>query len=134
MTVRFFNTLSQSLEPFEPSDPHQARLLLANPGRKERHHLAQARTSALFDVLSRHLGARGFDVVHAQRGGEEEGEIDLVFASHDGGGGARGAPVKLEVGALVPEPAEAALPGLDEISARNDPEALRWFLLGEHYR
>ncbi|HSQ63101.1 MAG TPA: cysteine--tRNA ligase [Polyangiaceae bacterium] len=63
MALRLYNTLTQKLEPFEPREPGRVGIYVCGitpyePGA----HAGHARVYVAFDVLVRHLRARGFEV------------------------------------------------------------------------
>ena len=57
--LRFYNTLTQKLEPFEPLTPGTAKVYLCGLTTYDLAHAGHARTNTTFDVLVRHLRARG---------------------------------------------------------------------------
>ena len=59
MSLRFHNTLTQKLENFEPLVPGTARIYLCGLTTYNVAHAGHARTMTTFDVLVRHLRARG---------------------------------------------------------------------------
>ena len=62
MALRFYNTLTQRLEAFEPKEPGRASMYVCGITPYDRAHAGHARVYVVFDVLSRHLRARGYDV------------------------------------------------------------------------
>ncbi len=62
MTIRLYNTLTQRLEDFEPLVPGKVGLYVCGLTTYDLAHAGHARTYTSFDVLVRHLRARGFDV------------------------------------------------------------------------
>ena len=62
MTSRLYNTLTQRLEDFEPLVPGKAGVYVCGLTTYDLAHAGHARTYTSFDVLVRHLRARGFDV------------------------------------------------------------------------
>jgi cysteinyl-tRNA synthetase len=66
MTIRFYNSLTQKLEPFEPLVPGKAGVYVCGITTYDYAHAGHARTYTTFDVLTRHLRARGFDVTHVR--------------------------------------------------------------------
>ncbi len=66
MSIRFYNSLTQKLEPFEPTVPGKARLYVCGITTYDLAHAGHARTYTTFDVLVRHLRARGYEVTHVR--------------------------------------------------------------------
>jgi cysteinyl-tRNA synthetase len=62
MSIRLYNTLTQKLEAFEPMTPGVARMYVCGVTPYDLAHAGHARCYVLFDVLARHLRARGFKV------------------------------------------------------------------------
>ena len=66
MTLRFFNTLSSTLEPFEPLVPGKASIYCCGVTVYDLCHLGHARSCIGWDVLRRYLLWRGFEVTFVQ--------------------------------------------------------------------
>ena len=66
MTIRFYNSLTQKLEAFEPLEPGKARVYVCGITTYDLAHAGHARTYTTFDVLVRHLRARGYEVTHVR--------------------------------------------------------------------
>jgi cysteinyl-tRNA synthetase len=62
LTIRLHNTLTQRLEVFEPRVPGQCSLYVCGLTTYDKAHAGHARTYTTFDVLARHLRARGYTV------------------------------------------------------------------------
>ncbi|MFO0664970.1 MAG: cysteine--tRNA ligase [Polyangiaceae bacterium] len=62
MGLTFYNTLTQRLEPFQPREAGKVSLYLCGLTTYDHAHAGHARTNTTFDVLVRHLRARGFEV------------------------------------------------------------------------
>jgi cysteinyl-tRNA synthetase len=62
-TIALYNTMSRKLEPFEPLIPGKARVYVCGPTTYNVAHAGHARANMAFDVLVRHLRARGFEVL-----------------------------------------------------------------------
>ncbi len=67
MALRLYNTLTQRLEAFEPREPGKVGMYVCGitpyePGA----HAGHARCYVAFDVLARHLRARGLDVTYTR--------------------------------------------------------------------
>jgi cysteinyl-tRNA synthetase len=61
-TIALYNTMSRKLEPFEPLVPGKARVYVCGPTTYNVAHAGHARANLAFDILVRHLRARGFEV------------------------------------------------------------------------
>lgn len=55
MTIKFYNTLSKSIETFQPLNPDHVTLYVCGPTVYDRVHLGNARPLVVFDVLYRML-------------------------------------------------------------------------------
>lgn len=64
--LRIFNTLSRSLEVFEPVEEGRVSIYVCGPTVYDYSHVGHARTYVAFDVIKRYLRLRGYDVVHVQ--------------------------------------------------------------------
>jgi cysteinyl-tRNA synthetase len=62
--LRLFNTLSRSIERFEPLAPPRVTLYTCGPTVWNYAHIGNFRTFVFEDVLRRYLEYRGFDVLH----------------------------------------------------------------------
>jgi cysteinyl-tRNA synthetase len=62
MALRFYNTLTRSLEPFEPLDPDLVRVYACGPTVYRPPHIGNFRTFILSDVLHRYLEWKGHEV------------------------------------------------------------------------
>lgn len=110
MSLRFHNTLTQKLENFEPIVPGTARIYLCGLTTYHVAHAGHARTMTTFDVLVRHLRARGLKVTYVRnvtdvddkilKKAAEAGEDPLAYSA------ARAKEVDLElksIGCLKPD-------------------------------
>jgi cysteinyl-tRNA synthetase len=61
-TITLYNTMTRKLEPFEPLVPGTARLYVCGPTTYNVAHAGHARANMAFDILVRHLRARGYAV------------------------------------------------------------------------
>ena len=61
-----YNTLTRSLERFEPVTPGLARMYVCGPTVYDYTHIGHARTYVAFDVIKRYLRLRGYDVFCVQ--------------------------------------------------------------------
>jgi cysteinyl-tRNA synthetase len=66
MGLRLYNTLSQKVEDFEPLEPGKVRMYLCGLTTYDLAHAGHARTNTSFDVLVRHLRARGYQVTYCR--------------------------------------------------------------------
>ena len=66
MPVRLYNTLTQKVEDFVPVVPGQVKLYVCGLTTYDLAHAGHARTNTTFDVLSRFLRARGFEVTYCR--------------------------------------------------------------------
>ncbi|MBI4543458.1 MAG: cysteine--tRNA ligase [Gemmatimonadetes bacterium] len=64
MTLRLFNTLSRTVEPFAPLAPPRVTLYTCGPTVWNYAHLGNFRTFVFEDVLRRYLEYSGYDVLH----------------------------------------------------------------------
>ena len=65
-TIRLYNTLTQSLEVFEPLVPGVVKMYVCGSTTQDVAHAGHARTYSTFDILARHLRARGFAVTYVR--------------------------------------------------------------------
>jgi cysteinyl-tRNA synthetase len=66
MPVRLYNTLTQKVEDFVPATPGKVKMYVCGLTTYDLAHAGHARTNTTFDVLSRFLRARGFDVTYCR--------------------------------------------------------------------
>jgi cysteinyl-tRNA synthetase len=66
MPVRLYNTLTQKVEDFVPATPGQVKMYVCGLTTYDLAHAGHARTNTTFDVLSRFLRARGFEVTYCR--------------------------------------------------------------------
>jgi cysteinyl-tRNA synthetase len=62
VTIRLYSTLSQRTEPFVPLVPGKATIYVCGLTTYDKAHAGHGRTYTTFDVLARHLRARGYEV------------------------------------------------------------------------
>ena len=62
MTLRLYNTLSRSLEPFEPLEPPRVRVYGCGPTVYDYPHIGNYRSFVVYDLLHRYLEWLGHDV------------------------------------------------------------------------
>jgi cysteinyl-tRNA synthetase len=66
MTLKIYNTLSRSKEEFAPIEPGKIRMYVCGMTVYDYCHLGHARVLVAFDVITRYLRARGFDVIYVR--------------------------------------------------------------------
>jgi cysteinyl-tRNA synthetase len=64
--VRLYNTLTRNLETFVPKDERRVGIYCCGPTVYDVPHAGHARAAVAFDVLVRHLRARGYDVIYVR--------------------------------------------------------------------
>jgi cysteinyl-tRNA synthetase len=64
MSLRFYNTLTQQLEPFAPQDGKTVRMYTCGPTVYNYVHIGNLRTFTFQDILRRWLRVRGFTLDH----------------------------------------------------------------------
>ncbi len=65
-TIQLYNTITGKLEPFEPRVPGKVGVYVCGPTPYNVAHAGHARANLAFDVLVRHLRARGYDVTYVR--------------------------------------------------------------------
>ena len=66
MALRLHNTLTQRLEAFEPREPGKVGMYVCGITPYDKAHAGHARVYVVFDVLARHLRARGYEVTYTR--------------------------------------------------------------------
>ena len=66
MQLRFFNSLSNTVENFEPVEPGTVRMYSCGPTVYDYAHIGHARCFIIYDVLVRHLRASGMAVEYVR--------------------------------------------------------------------
>jgi cysteinyl-tRNA synthetase len=66
MPVRLYNTLTQKVEDLVPLTPGKVKMYVCGLTTYDLPHAGHARTNTTFDVLSRFLRARGYDVTYCR--------------------------------------------------------------------
>ncbi len=61
-TIQLYNTMTRKLEPFVPRVPGKAGVYVCGPTPYNIAHAGHARANLAFDILVRHLRARGYEV------------------------------------------------------------------------
>ncbi len=64
MAIRFYNTLSGTVEEFVPLEAGKVRMYACGPTVYDYAHIGNYRTFVFQDVLRRHLRARGYELTH----------------------------------------------------------------------
>jgi cysteinyl-tRNA synthetase len=62
MTLRLFNTLSRTLETFEPLTPNRAGIYVCGVTVYDDVHLGHARAALSFEIIRRYLRLTGYEV------------------------------------------------------------------------
>ena len=75
MGLRLYNSLTRTVEPFEPRAAGAAGIYVCGMTPSYHPHLGHARTFLTFDVLRRHLRNRGFKVTYVQNVTDIEDKI-----------------------------------------------------------
>ena len=66
LEIRVYNTLTKTIEVFEPFNPPRVGMYICGPTVYDYTHVGHARTYVAFDVIKRYLKLRGFEVIHVQ--------------------------------------------------------------------
>ena len=66
MSLRIYNTLSRTKEPFEPLQPGRVNMYVCGPTVYDYPHMGHAKTYIGFDLAVRWLRYRGYDVLYVQ--------------------------------------------------------------------
>jgi len=64
--LQVYNTLSRTVEVFEPFSPEFVKMYVCGPTVYDYSHLGHARTYVAFDVIKRYLRLKGYNVFHVQ--------------------------------------------------------------------
>jgi len=64
MAIRFFNTLTRSLEEFQPANPGKVTFYSCGPTVYNYAHVGNMRANAFYDLVQRYLKFRDFEVIH----------------------------------------------------------------------
>ena len=75
MALRFYNTLSQSVEEFVPLHGNEVRMYTCGPTVYNYAHIGNLRTFTFEDVLRRWLGVRGYKLNHVMNITDVEDKI-----------------------------------------------------------
>ena len=75
MALRFYNTLTQQLEPFAPRSGNVVRMYTCGPTVYNFVHIGNLRTFTFQDILRRWLHARGYQLDHVMNITDVEDKI-----------------------------------------------------------
>jgi len=75
MALRFYNTLTQQVEPFVPQNGNQVRMYTCGPTVYNFVHIGNLRTFTFQDILRRWLRYRGYDLLHVMNITDVEDKI-----------------------------------------------------------
>jgi cysteinyl-tRNA synthetase len=75
MALRFYNTLSQKVEEFQPLEDNLVRMYTCGPTVYDYAHIGNFRTFTFYDLLRRWLGARGYRLDHVMNITDVEDKI-----------------------------------------------------------
>jgi len=75
MALRFYNTLTQSVEPFQPLEGNTVRMYTCGPTVYHYVHIGNFRTFTFQDILRRWLRYRGFELRHVMNITDVEDKI-----------------------------------------------------------
>ena len=78
MTLRLFNTLTRSKEPFSPASPDRVSMYVCGPTVYNFAHIGNARPAVVFDVLYRLLKRRFGSVVYARNFTDVDDKINAA--------------------------------------------------------
>ena len=84
MPLRFYNTLSRELEPFQPSRPPHVGVYACGPTVYRPPHVGNFRTFIFNDVLHRYLEWKGYDVTFVMNLTDVEDKIILAAVGNGG--------------------------------------------------
>jgi len=66
MSISIYNTLTRKKEPFVPAEPGKVRMYVCGPTVYDSCHIGHARSVVVFDVITRYLRRRGFEVIYVR--------------------------------------------------------------------
>jgi cysteinyl-tRNA synthetase len=64
MTLRIYNTLTRTKEPFETLQPGKVTMYVCGPTVYSQAHIGHGMSALVFDVIRRYLEYRGYEVLH----------------------------------------------------------------------
>ncbi len=83
MSLKIFNTLSRSVEVFQPVRPGHASVYLCGATPQAQPHIGHVRSGVAFDILRRWLLARGYDVAFVRNVTDIDDKILNKAAEHN---------------------------------------------------
>src|ERR1019366_2260102 len=83
MALRFYNTLTQQVEPFAPLHDNTVRMYTCGPTVYNFVHIGNLRTFTFQDILRRWLRARGYTLDHVMNITDGEDKIIRSAAQQD---------------------------------------------------
>ena len=66
MPITIYNTLTQQKEAFQTIEPGKVLMYVCGPTVYDSCHIGHARSVVVFDVISRYLKSRGYEVVYVR--------------------------------------------------------------------
>lgn len=66
MALRFYNTLTSSVEDFKPMQDMVVRMYVCGPTVYDYSHMGHARSYIVFDVIRRYMKYKGYNVIYVQ--------------------------------------------------------------------
>ncbi|MFN7699047.1 MAG: cysteine--tRNA ligase, partial [Deltaproteobacteria bacterium] len=66
MTITLYDTMTAKKQPFTPAEPGKARIYVCGPTVYDYAHVGHARCYVIYDVLARHLRARGLALTYVR--------------------------------------------------------------------
>jgi cysteinyl-tRNA synthetase len=85
MALRFYNTLTQQVQPFEPIDPDVVRMYTCGPTVYDFAHIGNFRTFVFYDLLRRVLRLNGYRLDHVMNITDVEDKIIRSALAHGKG-------------------------------------------------
>ncbi len=64
--IKVYNTLTRTLERFEPFEPGLVKMYICGPTVYDYSHIGHARTYIAYDAIKKYLMLRGYNVIHVQ--------------------------------------------------------------------
>jgi cysteinyl-tRNA synthetase len=66
MTITLYDTMTAKKQPFTPAEPGKARIYVCGPTVYDYTHVGHVRCYVIYDVLARHLRARGLELKYVR--------------------------------------------------------------------
>src|SRR5580698_930619 len=85
MPLRFYNTLTQQVQPFDPIDPDVVRMYTCGPTVYDYAHIGNFRTFVFYDLLRRVLKLNGYRLDHVMNITDVEDKIIRNALAHGKG-------------------------------------------------